>query len=80
MATVNLSEIIAENEPIRYVTISQHVNLANTGYAPAAIVLAVATKWHCSHSLKTRISVQIKAGLGEDAVWLGWMGLAFWVT
>lgn len=52
-----------------------------TASTPEGIVLAVATKCHCSHSLKSHIFVQIKAGLGADP--LLWVGLGVegsWVT
>lgn len=44
---------------------------ANTASTPKGIVLAAATKCHCSHSLKSYISMQIKGGLKEDPLWLG---------
>lgn len=44
---------------------------SNTASTPEGIVLAVATKCHCSHSLKSHISMQIKARLGNNSLWLG---------
>lgn len=44
--------------------------VSNTASTPKGIVLAVATKCHCSHSLKSHISMQIKGGLREDPLWL----------
>lgn len=46
--------------------------VSNTTSTPEDIVLAVATKCHCSHSLKSPIIVQTKAGLGADPpLWVG---------
>lgn len=52
-----------------------------TSSSPEGIVLAVATKCHCSHSLKTHIIMQTKLGLGKTIY--SWVGLgveASWVT